>query len=41
VRDEVQKIFNAKDIPEDCVVLFFGNKQDVKGALDINELKTR
>jgi len=41
VREEVQKILNDKDIPEDCCLLFFGNKQDVKGALDINELKKR
>ena len=41
VKEEVHKILKDSELPEDIKILFFANKQDVKGALDTTELKQK
>jgi GTPase SAR1 family protein len=41
VKEEVHKILKDPELPEDAKVLFFANKQDVKGAYDTSELKQK
>eukprot|EP00029_Vermamoeba_vermiformis_P003213 TRINITY_DN135_c0_g1_i1.p1 TRINITY_DN135_c0_g1~~TRINITY_DN135_c0_g1_i1.p1 ORF type:complete len:180 (-),score=41.19 TRINITY_DN135_c0_g1_i1:201-740(-) len=41
VKEEVHKILKDPELPEDVKLLFFANKQDVKGACDTSELKQK